>query len=131
MFELSHFGQVVVEHTRFAAQCFSLSISAAFGFFEQARKDLTAATQRGKADTVGGPGERSSREGNLQRWITSVLRSDLGDLLVDGDCVSFRRTNLSAGEPHIDAVMMMAQAARMMKSADRRNDVAMFLQRFE
>ncbi len=42
-----------------------------------------------------------------------------------------RRANLSAGQPDVDAVVVMAEASRMMQTADRRDDLAVLLQRLE
>lgn len=60
-----------------------------------------------------------------------MLRGHLGDLLVHRNRVAFRWPNLSPGEPNVDAVVMMAEAAWMMQPADGRDHIAMFLQRLE
>ena len=131
LLEPTHFREVGVQHAAFAAQGPPLGRLAAFRFFEQRREDLAATTHRGQPHAVGRPGEGILREGDLHRRVTRVLRGDLGHLLVHGDGVPIRRAELPAGQPDRDAVVVMAEGSRMMQTADRRDDLAVLLQRLE
>ena len=131
LLEPPHFREVVIEHAGFAAQSPSLSCDAALRFLEERREDLTATPHRGKLDTVCGPGERTLRQGNFHGRISRMLCGDFGHLLVHRDGVAFRRADLSAGQPDVDAVVVVAEASRMMQAADRSDDLAVLLQRLE
>ena len=63
--------------------------------------------------------------------IASVLRGDFGHLLIHRDGVAFRRADLSAGQPDVDAVVVVPEASRMMQTADRSDDLAVLLQRLK
>ena len=110
LLESPHLCQIVVEDAGFAAQSPSLCSYTSFGFLKQRRKDLAASAHRGKLDSVGGPRKRSLRQGYLHGRIASVSRRELGHFLVDGNGVSLRRPDFSAGQPNVDAVVMMTQA---------------------
>ena len=60
-----------------------------------------------------------------------MLSSDFGHLLVHRYGIAVRGSNFPSGQEDVNAVVMMAKAAGMMKAADRRDGVTMFLQRFE
>ena len=60
-----------------------------------------------------------------------MLRGDLGHLLIHGDDVAFRRADLSASQPDVDAVVVVPEASRMMQTADRSDDLAVLLQRLK
>src|SRR5690348_6510761 len=62
---------------------------------------------------------------------SSMLRSDFGDLLVHGDGVAVRRAKFSAGQPNLLAVVVVAESSGVMHTADRRNHLAVLLQRHE
>ena len=60
-----------------------------------------------------------------------MLRSDFRHLLVDGDRVPIRRSKLAAGQPDRDTIVMMAERAGVMQSADRRDHAAVLFERLE
>ena len=60
-----------------------------------------------------------------------MQRGDFGHLLVDGDGVAIRGPELAAGQPGANAVVVMAEAARMMQAADRSDRLTMLLERLE
>ena len=125
--ETVHDAERFIEDAGFASQGLSLSGNAALGFFEERREDLAAPTQRGELDAVRGPGKRALREGDLHRSVSRVLRRDLRHLLVHGDGVPVRRAEATSGQPHRDAVVVVAKRSRMMHPADRRDRLAMLL----
>ena len=59
------------------------------------------------------------------------LLGDFGDLLIYGDSVAVSGTNFPPGQENINTVVMMTNASRVVKAADRRNGITMFFQRFE
>ena len=56
---------------------------------------------------------------------------DFGDLLIYGDGVAVSGTNFPPGQENINTVVMMTNASRVVKAADRRNGITVFFQRFE
>ena len=126
--ELAHFGEVGVEHTTFAAQGPALDRFAALRFFEEGCEDFTATTHRGQPHAVCCPSEGILRDGDLHRWVTGERRGHLGHLLVHGDGVAVGRAELSAGEPDVDAVVVVAERSWVMQPADGRDDCAVLLQ---
>ena len=126
-----HFREVVIKDTGFAAKSPPLGCDTAFRCFEHGRENFTATTHRRELNAVCGPGERALSESNLHRRVASVLRGDSGHLLVHGDRIAGRRSNLSASQPEVNAVVMMAKASRMMQTTDGRDDLAVLFQRLK
>ena len=56
---------------------------------------------------------------------------DLGHLLVHGDRVAGRGAHLAAGQPDVDAAVVVAEGSWVMQPADGRNNIAMLLQWLE
>ena len=129
LLELTHFGEIGVEDAAFAPQRPPLGRFAPFRFLEEGGEDLTATTHRGEPDPVRRPGEGILRDGDLHRRDPRVLRGDFSHLLVQGDGIAVRRAKLSAGQPNINAVVVVAEAARVMQTADGCDDTAVLLQR--
>ena len=129
--EPPHFREVGVQDAAFAAQGTPLSRLAAFRFFEQGCEHITATTQRGKLDTIRSPGEGALREGDLHRGVTGVRGRDLSHLLVQGDRIAIRGPHLAAGQPDIDAAVVMTEGSRVMQAADGGDHFAVLLQRLQ
>ena len=70
-------------------------------------------------------------EGDLERARAGVLRGDFRDLLVDGDRIAVRGAEFAARQPGVDALVVVADAAGIVKTADRRDGMTMLLERFE
>ena len=112
-------------------QCAPLSWLATFGCFEQRGEDLAATTHRRQPHAVRRPAERISGEGDFHRRIARVLSGNLGHLLVHGDRVLVRGPEFAAGQPHRNAVVVMAQGTGMIQPADRRDHFPMLFQRLQ
>ncbi len=129
--ELAHFVEIGVEDAALATQVPSLGRLAPFRLFKNRREDLTATTQRGQPHAIRRPGERRPRKGDIHRGVTGVRSRDFGHLLVHGDGVAGRGAHLAAGQPDVDAAVVVAEGSWVMQPADGRDDIAMLLQWLE
>ena len=131
LLELADLREVGVEDAALAAEFTTLGGLAALGFFEEGGEDLAAAAHGRQAHAVRGPSQGVLREGDLHRADAGMLGGDFRHLLVDGDGVTVRGAELAAGQPSADAVMVVAKAAGVIETADRRDRLAVFLERLE
>ena len=129
--QLTHFGEVVVEHAGLATKRLPLGLDAAFRFLEHGSKDFTAAAQSRELHAIRGPGQGPLGEGDLHGGVAGVLRGDLCHLLVHGNGIAVRGTELSSGQEDVNAVVMVAEGSRVMQSTDRRDDIAVLFQGLE
>ena len=127
----AHFGEVGVEDTALGAQGEAAGGLASGGFTKQGVENLAASAQRRQVDAVGGPGERVLVDGDLHGGVAGVFAGDFGHLLIHGDGVAIRWAELAAGEPDLQAVVVVAEAARVVQAADRGDHFAELLQRLE
>ena len=131
LFESADFREVGVEHAAFMAEFAALGGLTVLRLFEQGGEDFAATAHRGEADAVGGPGEGFLVEGDLHRARPGVLGGELGHLLVDGDRIAVRGAEFAAGQPGVDALVVVAEAAGVIQAADRGDRLPMLLKRFE
>ena len=60
-----------------------------------------------------------------------MLPGELSHLLVHRDRVAVRGAELASGQPDFDAVVVVAEGSGVVHPADRRDDLAVLLQRLE
>ena len=97
-------------------------------------ENLLRIALRRELDAVFGPCERGTLDGHLQRGEASGIALHLGDELVGGHGVaegSAIARYIRACEPHLLAVVVLAQHHRVVQAADGRDVRAMFLQRHQ
>ena len=118
-----------IENAAAPLQAAPLFGDAALRFLEHVAKHDAGVALRGQADAVGTVRQRVSLVAQFDRREPRLRRGHLGHELIDRDRVPFRRADLAAGQPDGAAVVVMAQPVRVMQAADRRDDLAVLLQR--
>ena len=108
-----------------------MCVESSLGFFKEGGEDFTAPAHRGELDAIVRPCKRALGDGNFHGGIAGVLSGQLGHLLVHRNRVAVGRADLSSGQPDVDAVVVVAQAAGVVQSTDGSDGVPIFFERFQ
>ena len=82
-------------------------------------------------DTVRSPGEGALSQGDFDGWVAGELAGDFGHLLIHRNGVAVGGTNFTTGQKDINAIVVMANTARVVKTTDGSDGTAVFFQWLE